>query len=161
MYSESELYHHGILGMKWGVKRANRTISRANMSRKNNKNTYDQMNKESIETYGDNKKKLKKDLASNKAMYDTSEVANKYAIAKSKAKLDKSYKDSNEYKTAKMAYSKQRTQQMLFGTWGHQKIETLKNMGESSGEAKAKTFAKEAAAAVVVSGLVSAYYKLH
>lgn len=156
-----ELYHHGIMGMKWGARRAakaNRNIDRLQLLRKNNKNTYEVMQKESKEQYaGKKESKLKKSLAGDKAIYDTSEVTNRYAIARQQAKKDKNYKNSHEYQAAKTAYGKQRTQTMLFGTYGHQNIETLKNMGYSQKQAVGKTAAKEAIIALGTAAALTGY----
>ena len=132
------LYHYGVKGMRWGQRRAqkretriNRTISKLGTQKKNNRNWYDEAQAESQERYGHNAKKLKKVQASNKAAFDTTETINNYSIAKQKAKLDKNYKNSAEYKSAKSKYNKVQTQTMLLGTVGHQRVESLKNQGKS------------------------------
>lgn len=153
-----ELMHYGVKGMKWGhrraqkrIERANKQIRRLNTLRDNNKRVYETMQQESREMYtGKKAKRLNKALAGDKAIYDTSEVLNRYAIAKQNAKKDKAYKNSSEYKEAKKAYSKQYAQQVMYGTMGHQRIETLKNMGYSEKKAKGKTFAEQALAGVAV-----------
>lgn len=143
-----ELYHYGVPGMKWGHRRAQKRIQRADRrirkiekTRAQNKLEYEEMKAESRDIYSGKKKakKLAKSLAGDKAFYDTSETTNKYLIARQKAKKDKAYKNSAEYKQARTAYGKQHTQQVLFGTAGHHRIETLKNMGVSEKKAKVRT----------------------
>lgn len=161
--TENELYHYGVKGMKWGKRKAQRIdtqLRRTETLRKNNKNTYDTMRSESKEKYSGNSKKLKKSLAKDKTLYDTTETVNNYRIAKLKAKKDKNYKQSTEYKKAKQAYSKQYTQQVLYGQWGHQRIETLKNMGSSSAAAKGRVAAESVLAGVALTAGMVGFYKL-
>lgn len=158
-----ELMHYGVKGMKWGHRRAEKRIARAdkqirrlNTLRDNNKNVYKTMQQESREMYtGKKAKKLNKALAGDKAIYDTSEVNNRYAIARQNAKKDKAYKNSNEYKSAKAAFNKQQTQVLLYGAMGHQRIETLKNMGYSEKKAKGKTFAEQALLGVAAGAAIA------
>lgn len=141
-----ELMHYGVPGMKWGKRKAQkieRNIRRTQTLKKNNKNVYETMNKEAKSKYYVGSNKYKKTIAKNKAMFDTTEVTNNYGIAKLKAKKDKSYKTSAEYRSAKAKWAKQTSQQMLYGEWGHQRIEQLKNMGKSSKAAKGRTIAEE------------------
>lgn len=152
-----ELYHYGVPGMKWGHRRAqkreeriNRRISKIENTRKLNAATNEYNNTNSKLNYSKPKqaKKLNRALADNKAAYDTTEVDNKYAIARQKAKLDKNYKQSAEFKQAKQAFRKQTTQRLIYGELGHQKIESLKNQGNSERKAKAKVICSQILAGI-------------
>ena len=146
-----ELYHYGVKGMKWGVRRAQkrtqratRNIQRIENARKYNKAQVKTMNQEAKDKYGSkNYKKYNKALARNKARYDETEVINKYAIARNEAKKDKAYKQSSEYKKAKTAYNKQVTQELIYGTYGSQRINELQNQGYSKKKAAGRAIAEQ------------------
>ena len=167
-----ELYHHGVKGMKWGVRRyqnkdgsltaagkkrnarADQAIRRIGKTRKQNELEYEEMNATSRDRYSGKDKKLKRSLAVNKALYDSSEVVNRYAIARQQAKKDKSYKMSDEYLSAKKAYSKQQAQKRLYGEFGHRRIEQLKNMGSSEKQAKNRALTEQLLAGAIAAGVI-------
>lgn len=154
---EYELCHHGVKGMKWGVRRAqkrseraDRAIRRIQTTRKQNKLERKEWDTQAREKYSDPKKakKLQKKLATNKTLYDRSEKLNNYAIAIQKAKKDKSYKETADYKAARKAYTKQFAQDYIYGTSGSMRIDTLKNMGVSDKKAKGRVIAEQTLAVV-------------
>ena len=173
-YNQSqELTHFGVMGMKWGKrtgvgktisnrkeKRIDKKLAKVDSARKFNKSAHQTMNAESRYMYGNKKDKLKSSLAGNKALYDTSEVTNKFRAAKLQAKKDPNYKNSSEYKKTKAAYAKQHAQQVVYGTVGHQHIETLKNKGYSEKRAKGETAAIEIVGAIgmVALGSIASMY---
>lgn len=162
----NELYHHGIKGMQWGKRRfqnndgsltaagrerysskeEKRTakidsrIKKLELRKQQNKGVYDAMQARAKGRFSKNEKKLDAAMAGNKAAYETTEVTNNYLIARQKAKKDKAYKLSDEYRAAKIAYDKQETQRFIYGEYGHARIEQLKNMGKSEKQAKRKAF---------------------
>lgn len=176
LYNSDVLAHHGVKGMKWGVRRyqnadgsltaagkrrarkADRTINYVETLRKNNKNNYDHNQQLAKDMYSKKKpEKLKKAQALNKAEYDTTEVFNNYRIAKQQAKKDARYKDSDAYKKAKAAYSKQRAQEIIYGQSGHLRIEQLKNIGYSEKKAKGKAAAEQMMVGAGLAALSIAY----
>lgn len=176
--ANNELMHYGVLGMRWGVRRseaqlagargekskrqirreerADRAIRRINTQRENNKRVYEDMKKESREIYSGKKaNKLAKSLASDKALYDSTEVDNKYALAVQNAKKDPGYKKTSEYQKAVSDYNKQTTQRMIYGEFGHQRIETLKNLGYSNKRAVGRTLVEETLAGVGTAAVIA------
>lgn len=153
-----ELYHHGIKGMRWGVRRyqnedgsltpagkrraarADKRIERYETLRSINAKRYEDSTTKLKSRYSNPKKekKLEKRLARNKAQYDATEVNNKYSIARQKAKKDSSYKETAEYKDAVSAYKKQSRDAALYGRTGQMRVSQLKNLGYSEKQAKGR-----------------------
>lgn len=146
-----ELYHYGVKGMKWGVRRAQKRTQRANRNiqkietvRQFNKNYTNVKNKEAKDKYGSkNYKKYNKVVAKNKARLYETEVINKYKIARNEAKKDKAYKQSKEYKKAANAYQEQVTQELLLGSWGSRRMNELSQQGYSKQTAAGRTVAEQ------------------
>ena len=139
---------------KSAVSKADQRIRRIEKTRKQNKLEYDEMQATSKDRFKGKAEKLKRAQAANKALYDTSETANRYAIARQKAKKDKNYKNSEEYQQAKKAFGKQQTQKFLFGEMGHQRIETLKNLGSSEKAARGRAAAEQLLLGAAVGGMI-------
>ena len=148
----NELYHYGVKGMKWGVRRAKKRAERADRNirrienlRTKNKVDYDEMNTSARERYSSPKKakKLRLALATNKALFDQTETVNAYSIARQKAKKDKNYKNSTEYIKAKNAYGKYYTEAMMYGTGGAARVAGLKATGKSDKQAKGQVIAEQ------------------
>ena len=159
-----ELYHHGVPGMKWGVRKADKRAARADRKikkierlREINKSNYDKEVSIAKSKYSDPKKAKKLDnaLAKSKAKFDTTEVSNKYNLARQKAKKDPTYKQSEEYIKAKSAFMKQSSQQFMFTEKGHVRIETLKNKGMSEKAARGRVAAEYMGAYAVATLLSS------
>lgn len=158
-----ELYHYGVKGMKWGVRRAQKRAARADRRikslttlRENNKRSYGDMNEEARFKYANKKgNKLQKTLARNKALYDRTEVINKYNIERQKAKKDKQYKKTDAYGKARAAYKKQSAQDYVYGSNGSLRIEELKNRGYSERKAKGRTVAEQVLGIVGASAVMT------
>lgn len=147
--------------MKWGVRRAQKRVARADKNigrlttlKKNNKNVYNTMQSEARTKYANKAKKLTKVSANNKAAYDRTETINNYAIARQKAKKDPSYKKSEEYIKAKNKWRKQYTQDVVYGDFGSQRIDSLKNRGYSDKKAKGRVMAETVLASIGASAII-------
>lgn len=152
---EFELYHHGVKGMKWGVRRqkirtakADRNIGRTTTNRTASKMMLDAKNKSAeVKYYGGRTKvrdnfinrtldkadarMLTRAKARNQVDYDISELHDKYSIARQKAKKDSSYKQTTDYKDAQKAYGKACVERMLLGDERYISIHTNMNTGMS------------------------------
>lgn len=178
------MYHHGIKGMKWGVRRyqkkdgsltpagqkrnrfaddranskiikADKKIDKLNKLRTTNKTLTRNADSSSRAVFKEGSKKLKSNLAYNKVNLKRTEVVNKYKIAKQEAKKDPSYKQSAEYKKAKQAHSKQRTNDILHGPAGSTKIQALQEQGYTRKKAVAKTYVDSALTGIAITALVA------
>lgn len=104
----NELYHHGVKGMKWGVRKAREdNVKRLEKSRKRNDINY-KVNRindalSPVDSSGDVLKKARQ----RRRDYKSADAKLAYRIAKQKSKLDPDYKNSEEYAKAKREYGKQ------------------------------------------------------
>lgn len=167
MSGENYLAHYGVPGMRWGQRRAMRKEQiRNNLmetrrglienSREFNKRNYEQVSSNINKNPKISDRRKAKLNAYNKANLDTSEVSNKYSIARIKAKQDPNYKNSDEYKKAKQDFGKQYTKQMLLGFGGQKRMDMYKNLGDSSKKAATKAVAEQVLLGLGVSALAYA-----
>lgn len=102
--SDEELYHYGVPGMRWGIRRANKLLAK-NVKLAKKAATYDK--RAAANTLKSEKAHAKYDLGSaNKAKIKSAKYAKKAAALNKKAlKTDSEYKRSKlESKAAKLQY---------------------------------------------------------
>lgn len=109
--SETELYHHGVKGMKWGVRKTyDKYLQRKRRVKKSNY-IFDQINN-TIQPDASSGNKLNK-IKSSSRNYKRSDTKLAWKQAKNKAKMDSSYKNSDEYRKAKQENAKVATMEAL------------------------------------------------
>lgn len=142
-----ELYHHGVKGMKWGVRRyqnedgslkprglkqyrSDRRDKKINRITERNKEHADRRDKQiaKINSKYEGKdlserkqRKVDRKVASAKVDYDTNTVGSEWKKAKLKAKQDPSYKKSQPYLKARAAKSEDFARTRVYGTGGARK----------------------------------------
>lgn len=149
----NELYHYGVLGMKWGVRR-----SRVKDAKKRYKNASDKaFKKYEKDIYNLEKNYKRGQTLSKKDQIRESKIESEYtrAINKAKQAYKKAKSDrSNDAKIANRLYSKQNktandavakmsmgkafVQSALLGSYGALKYNEFKASGSSTGEAAVK-----------------------
>lgn len=158
----NELYHYGVKGMKWGVRRkqirgasADRALGRIGAGREANKLQYEASNKAAEARYYGGRTKVRDNFVNraldkrdnkllnkaknrNKAIYDINEISGEYAAARQKARKDKSYKKTPEYKAARNAYGKAVVTRTLLGDEAYVRMRSDINGGMSARKAKGK-----------------------
>ena len=151
----TQLRHYGVKGMKWGVRRkqirdgkTDRNIGRITTSRTANKMLMDYRNKAAEAKYYGGRTKIKdswlnraldksdaknlhKAKARNKALFEIGDLSDAYAVARQKAKKDKTYKKTAEYKYARNELAKSYIQRMVLGDEGYIQTRSAINEGKS------------------------------
>lgn len=170
IYKDGELKHYGVVGMKWGIRRARRKDAKSTYKKATDKafKEYEKSIADIEKSYKRGQNLSKKDLAREQA------AEKKYSEATAKAKSD--YKRNlkskeNDAAIANRLYSKQSQQandavakmstgkaigqSMLLGSYGALKYNEAKARGESKGRAAVEGVLYNAAN-TATSGLLSA-----
>lgn len=121
IYYESELYHYGVPGMRWGHRKALPTSSVRNKVN-STKAEYKSAKKAYSKSY--NK------AYNNSALHPISQFATKKGKAKSDALWDDAYKKASSMRTAKTAYKTAKAERRTAIDKAYRKIDKKASFGE-------------------------------
>lgn len=158
--TEAELQHHGIRGMKWGVRRyqnedgsltdagkrrnakIDRRIERIELQRLANKKSVERLDKQAKDAY-------RRSRAQNQVAFEITELSAKYAIARQKAKKDIAYKNTDEYKNARADLGKSYLDRIIMGNEAYFNAKVDEKLKKNASVARGKS-----AVASAYSGLI-------
>lgn len=129
---EDELYHYGVLGMKWGQHRVRRNEEKAKLSRQSAKE-WDEMAKYAKQRgQASNAEKYKRYASEDRA--DSTKYANKARQIQAKHEKLAGGKAAYNY-TKKQSTGKALVKSYLFGTYGAMKYNEARSKGADRGRA--------------------------
>ena len=129
---EDELYHYGVLGMKWGQHRVRRNEEKAKLSRQSAKE-WDEMARYAKQRGETSKaEKYKRNAYEDRA--DSTKYANKARQIKTKHEKLAGGKAAYDY-TKKQSTGKALVKSYLFGTYGAMKYNEARSKGVARGRA--------------------------
>ena len=129
---EDELYHYGVLGMKWGQHRVRRNEEKAKLSRQSAKE-WDEMARYAKKR-GQTSKVEKYTRYASEDRADSTKYANKARQIKAKHEKLAGGKAAYEY-TKKQSTGKALVKSYLFGTYGAMKYNEARSKGVTRGRA--------------------------
>lgn len=130
--SEDELYHYGVLGMKWGQHRVRKNEEKAKRSRESAKE-WDEMARYAKQRGQTSKAEKYKRYASEDRA-DSTKYANKAKQIQAKHEKLAGGKKAYNY-TKKQSTGKALAKSYLFGTYGAMKYNEARSKGASRGKA--------------------------
>ena len=129
---EDELYHYGVLGMKWGQHRVRKNQEKAKRSRESAKE-WDEMARYAEQRGKTNKAEKYKRYASEDRA-DSTKYANKAQKIQAKHEKLAGGKEAYNY-TKKQSIGKALAKSYLFGTYGAMKYNEARSKGVTRGRA--------------------------
>ncbi len=153
-YSPS-LEHHGIKGMRWGVRRyqnedgsltdagkrrnerIDRRIGRIEQQRLDNRKSVERLDKQAKDTY-------RRSKATHQVAFEITELSAKYAIAREKA-----YKNTDEYKKARADLGKSYLDRIIMGDERYINAKVDEKLKKSTTVSRGKSVAVSSASLVV------------
>lgn len=129
---EDELYHYGVLGMKWGQHRVRKNEAKAKLSRESAKE-WDEMARYAKQR-GNMKKAEKYKRYASEDRADSTKYANKAKQIQAKHEKLAGGKAAYNY-TKKQSTGKALAKSYLFGTYGAMKYNEARSKGASRGRA--------------------------
>ena len=128
----NELYHFGILGMKWGQRRINRLSSKIEKSKKIGKEDIKELKE--ISKYHNNKD-INKDISRSKQITNNQVIKMKQKQNKIKSKMDSQYSEGTQKAVSKISTGKSIIETMLMGSYGAAVYNTPKVHNNKKGKA--------------------------